>query len=135
MYENHTQYYTMAQLHDFIKTAIAANKKVVKERNSGYVYSIPAAFDIETTSIYDVQGEKCGIMYLWGFGINGYVIIGRTWDDFILLYDCIVEMLETVGYGYLMGNAPEQLQNRIGLHTSDNDHDGICKALLEMGWI
>ena len=96
MYENHTQYYTMEQMHDFIKTSIAANKKVVKERNSGYVYSIPAAFDIETTSIYDTYGEKCGIMYLWGFGINGYVIIGRTWDDFILLYDCIVDMLETV---------------------------------------
>ena len=108
MYENHTQYYTMAQMHDFIKTAIAENNKVVKERNGGYIYSIPAAFDIETTSIYDVQGEKCGIMYLWGFGINGYVIIGRTWDDFILLYDCIVDMLETVNTKSANKNANQQ---------------------------
>lgn len=28
---------------------------------------------------------KTGLMYVWQFAINGYVIIGRTWDEFISL--------------------------------------------------
>ena len=45
------------------------------------------------------------------------------------------EMLRTVGHGFLMGNAPDPLKERIPLHTDDNDHDGIYKALEEMGII
>ena len=64
---------------------------------------------------------------LWEIPLTDAAAFGDHFND--------VEMLETVGHGYLMGNAPEQLQKRIGLHTADNDHDGICKALLEIGWI
>lgn len=66
-----------------------------------YYYNIPCAFDIETTSFYrDLDGktysykqrqqfdknavfEKLGIMYVWQLGINGYCIIGRTWQQFL----------------------------------------------------
>lgn len=63
------------------------------------------AFDIETTSFYITPDgniipyeydrpeefytkcEKCGIMYTWQFGIEHdsgmYVILGRTWEEFI----------------------------------------------------
>lgn len=44
-------------------------------------YDIPCAFDIETSSWYE-DGEKRACMYIWQFGINGYCIIGRTWDEF-----------------------------------------------------
>lgn len=41
------------------------------------------------------------------------------------------EMLEEVGYPYLMGNAPESLKKKIGADhvTQDNNHDGIAEAL------
>lgn len=44
-------------------------------------------------------------------------------------------MLERVGFGVLMGNAPDELKKRIKRHTLDNDHDGIYHALSEMKWI
>ncbi|MGT2929959.1 Cof-type HAD-IIB family hydrolase [Streptococcus dentasini] len=42
-----------------------------------------------------------------------------------------LEMLETVGQGVVMGNAPEPLQKRIGRVTLDHNHDGIAKVLRE----
>ena len=39
------------------------------------------------------------------------------------------EMLEAVGRGYVMGNAPEEILNRFPYHTADNDHDGIADIL------
>lgn len=55
----------------------------------GYM-NVPAAFDIETTSFYE-NGEKRCIMYVWQFGINGNVIIGRTWEEFLHLVREMVE--------------------------------------------
>lgn len=40
-----------------------------------------------------------------------------------------LEMLETVGQGYVMGNAPEPLKERIGQVTKDHNHDGIATVL------
>lgn len=44
-------------------------------------YDIPCAFDIETSSWFEGD-DKRACMYIWQFGINGYCIIGRTWDEF-----------------------------------------------------
>ena len=69
-------------------------------------YNVPCSFDIETSSFYrDADGttynyeqvsklrdkklEKCSVMYVWQFGINGVVFVGRTWEEF-------VEMIETL---------------------------------------
>lgn len=49
--------------------------------NKGELLNIACAFDIETTSFYD-HDQKVGLMYEWTFGINGLVIIGRTWKEF-----------------------------------------------------
>lgn len=46
-----------------------------------------------------------------------------------------VLMLEAVGHGFLMGNAPAGLRERIHLHTDDNDHDGISHALAKIGLV
>ena len=37
------------------------------------------------------QDSKRGIMYVWQLAINGKVIIGRTWDEFVALCDQITE--------------------------------------------
>ena len=58
-------------------------------------YNIPCAFDIETSSFYDSNGKKVAIMYEWTFGINGLVIIGRTWNQFILMIKALSHYLET----------------------------------------
>ena len=44
--------------------------------------NVPCAFDIETSSWYNVENDKKACMYIWQFGINGYVITGRTWETF-----------------------------------------------------
>lgn len=55
-------------------------------------YNIPCCFDIETSSFYD-NGEKAGCMYIWMFSIDDKIIIGRTWDEFIMLLDKLHDKL------------------------------------------
>lgn len=59
-------------------------EKVKKDKV--YYYNIPCAFDIETTSFYD-NNEKVGLMYIWQFGIDGRVFMGRNWNEFTELLD------------------------------------------------
>lgn len=94
---------------------IALNDKNLRGNNKGiYTYDVPCAFDIETTSFYrmgetqysyeDVQQvlkinpkakfEKCAIMYVWQLGINGRVIVGRTWGEFVNVCHTIAEVLQ-----------------------------------------
>lgn len=40
-----------------------------------------------------------------------------------------VEMLDAVGRGYVMGNAPQEILDGHPYHTADNDHDGIAETL------
>lgn len=70
---------------DTVANIIRDDMKTVKKRKVRY-YNIPCAFDIESTSFYD-NDEKVGLMYVWQFGINGHVFIGRLWDEFIQLLD------------------------------------------------
>ena len=92
---------------------IAVNENNITGNNKGKkVYNVPCSFDIETTSFYrDADGEtysyerymklggkktkmeKCSLMYVWQFGINGYCIIGRTWEEFITMLDTISDVL------------------------------------------
>lgn len=54
--------------------------------------NVPCSFDIETTSFYD-HDEKRAIMYVWQFGFNGFVTMGRTWGEFIILLKRIQKKL------------------------------------------
>lgn len=56
--------------------------EIIKTGKKESVYNIPASFDIETTSYYDDTKEKRACMYEWTLGINGGVMIGRTWQEF-----------------------------------------------------
>lgn len=66
--------------------------EIINAKNNRY-YNIPASFDIETSSFISAAGEKTAIMYEWTFGINGFVMIGRTWDQFNDVYNAIVRLL------------------------------------------
>lgn len=59
------------------------------ERYSLYYYNLPVSFDIEDSSFYDQEvytleePDKISVMYVWQLGIDGVVIMGRTWDEFV----------------------------------------------------
>lgn len=64
------------------------------KNNKGVVYyNVPCCFDIETTS-FEVQSlGKQSIMYIWTLSINGIIIQGRKWEEF-------VELCEYLSYVY-----------------------------------
>lgn len=64
---------------------------------------------------------------IWDIPLSEAVAFGDNYND--------IEMLEAVGGGILMGNAPAQLKERIKIQTNDNDHDGIYYGLLKMNLI
>lgn len=54
-----------------------------KKKNNKVEYAnLPASFDIEVSSFYDEENNKCACMYIYVLGINGKVKIGRTWEEF-----------------------------------------------------
>ena len=67
-----------------------AHEKVVRTNKRIEYFNVPCAFDIETTSFYDGK-EKRAIMYEWTLGINGAVVVGRTWEQFLWAVNEIAE--------------------------------------------
>ena len=72
-------------------------------KNNITYWNIVFAFDIETTSFTDKptkqdQNEKRSVMYVWQLAINGRVIIGRTWSEFIMVMNKITVTLELSKY-------------------------------------
>lgn len=53
--------------------------------------NVASAFDIESTSFIDENGDKCALMYAWTFNLNGKHIEGRSWSEFMELCDKLVE--------------------------------------------
>ena len=99
-YNHESKIYKFSEIREVLKLAVS--EKDLKCNNKKiYYYNIPCSFDIETSSFYrDLNGkiynyeqrqqlaknaklEKLSIMYVWQFGINGYIIIGRLWEEFI----------------------------------------------------
>ena len=90
------KYYTVKELHNILINFVD-EEKIRTQKKISY-YNIPCAFDIETTSIKvqrSSQMDKQAFMYIWQFCIGGFVVIGRTWDEFIELYDKLVEFFDT----------------------------------------
>lgn len=103
------EYANIKDINLILKYAINEKNDLKKNNKGEYYYNIPCSFDIETTSFYrDLDGkiydyknkekltekqqkdlEKIGLMYVWQFGINGYIIIGRTFDE-------LKELLNTI---------------------------------------
>ena len=91
--------YEVSQLAMALDEAFQKQDVEIVEKNKVQFFNIPASFDIETSSFiagYDEHGEeiKAATMYIWQLGLNGTVIYGRTWDEFLALLCKLVDYLE-----------------------------------------
>lgn len=73
-------------------SSVCKSCELTKSRKVQY-YELPISFDIETTS-FMIEDLKCATMYAWGMSINGFVILGRRWDEFIDVYNKIVSFFD-----------------------------------------
>ena len=100
-----------------INDILVDNVKFYKYKKEQSLCGVSASFDIETSSFYvDSDGhtskeqpmiEKNGklipdesyfkgaTMYMWGIGINGRVMIGRTWGGFVDAINSIIKYYQT----------------------------------------
>ena len=68
------------------------NVKTYKSKKISYL-NVSASFDIEVTSFYQDK-RKFATMYLFGLGVNGRCILGRTYDDLISYINKLVELYD-----------------------------------------
>ena len=64
---------------------------------------------------------------LWNIDVSKAAAFGDNFND--------VEMLEVVGFPFIMENAPAELKRRFTNITHSNNDEGIYKALVKMGAI
>ncbi len=57
-------------------------KGKIKHKKKIYYLNVSSSFDIESTSFKEDDHKK-SIMYAWVFGLNGKIIVGRTWNEFL----------------------------------------------------
>lgn len=69
------------------------NRDTVSKKKTLY-YNSPNSFDIETTS-YIRDDKKLAFMYMWSFALEDYVIVGRTWQEFIDVCSAITDSMVT----------------------------------------
>lgn len=67
----------------------------VKQNGKTSYLNIPAAFDIETTTLgkYGNFDKPIGFMYHWQICIDTYVVFGRYWEDFLKFINNLKEKL------------------------------------------
>ena len=101
MFQLDTKQYTVKDIPVILKEAYKNGKHTNNQKIS--YYNIVFAFDIETSSFTDKptredHNEKRSVMYIWQLAINGRVITGRTWSDFLFAIEQIEQILQTDRY-------------------------------------
>lgn len=114
-YHETSKVYTPEDIREVL--TIAVNDGNLRGNSKGNrFYNIPCSFDIEITSFYrGIDGtqytyeqmkrltdsthgkkklEKVAIMYVWQFGINGVIVVGRTWEEFEQMMNVIADVLQ-----------------------------------------
>ena len=61
---------------------------------------------------------------LWSIDLKDAIAFGDQYND--------LDMLQRVGYGYAMGNAPDEIKKAVERVTDDCNHDGIYKILKQL---
>ena len=101
MFELDTKQYAVKDIPVLLKDAYKNGKHTNNQKIS--YYNIVFAFDIETTSFIDKptktdHNEKRSVMYIWQLAINGRVVIGREWSEFLYAIEQIEQILQTDRY-------------------------------------
>lgn len=99
---NSDNYYTVSDFYNVMGDCCDLELIPTKHKNSDgewvveYLYNVPAAFDTEAFSWVRKFGKKkikYATMYVWQFGINGHVFVGRTWDELNEFIKILTEFL------------------------------------------
>lgn len=69
------------------------NKNVTVKHNKIEYINLPCAFDTETSSFIDKQGQKSGTMYIWMFGLADHIIYGRTIEELQEFFNSLNDIL------------------------------------------
>ena len=85
--------YTPDQIEDVIKQ-VRTNFRFHQLNTKHKYFNVPAALDLETSSFYNADMEKVGLMYVWILGLYGKVIIGRSWEQLTEVINKIVDILQ-----------------------------------------
>lgn len=68
------------------------------ERHTLEYIRVPMSFDLESYSFRE-DGHRRAVMWAWGIGIGvDNVIIGRTWEDFVLFWETLSEKWQLSEY-------------------------------------
>ena len=98
----------------------------LKERFPGLAIAVSSETLIE---VMPAGTSKAGAVRtlcdLWGIDPADALAFGDNYND--------LPMLEAVGHGYLMGNAPAELLVRASLVAPTNDEDGVARVLEHLG--
>jgi|GEM_PF-969012 len=86
-------YYKPHEAIDFIDKSFE-DVDVIKTNKKYSYFNCPCAFDIETSSYRKPDGSKAVCMYVWQLAINGYIMIGRTWEEWVDVCQMIIKRLE-----------------------------------------
>lgn len=105
MFQLDTKPYTLDDIDMLLKEAYKNGIHTNNQKIS--YYNIVFAFDIETTSFTEKptktdHNEKRSVMYIWQLAINGRVIVGRTWSEFLNTIDHIQQVLQTDRYNRII---------------------------------
>lgn len=89
--------HSIVELREFI----IKNKSKFSQIKRGKIvyYNIPVAFDIESSNFFqlignDAEPQKVATMYCWTISIAGFVVMGRTWEQYKSLINLLINMLE-----------------------------------------
>lgn len=84
---------------DSVISACQDEINYVKKKGIQYL-NLPVSFDIETSSVE--CKNKVGIMYGWTFCFFGLTVLGRTWNEFLIMIKRIRELLELSDKRYIV---------------------------------
>ena len=90
-----------------------------------FVFSQPTYLEILNEGV-NKGGAVRELLKQYGISADEAMAFGDQWND--------LEMLKTVKYGYLMGNATDELKNEFPKDriTLTNDEDGIYEVIKEL---
>lgn len=76
---------------DFIEYIKTSNFEIKKTSKRIEHLNVPSVIDIESSSFYDNEKRKTGIMYCFTIGINGRSYFGRTYDELFEILNLFID--------------------------------------------